>query len=247
MRLVGILLLTKNLGRLLSFFCPLLLDPERLNRRRYRIRSPHFEFFGIYMDLLYADWIDCVAQTWKSRNRNRTFPGRCLEKSIWIHYWILQRLLSSQTRQSALSWGAAFFAHCVVIYLSATRSKRRKPWTLRSGPTTSFSDCGTRDLYSDVSQSPRIQRMIYTWIDSKDTSWHRILLPIFQFAVPLALHHAQPSQGAAKHPEILRRNIWLRDASNIWRAYSWRSYDRSIVIKSCQAFGIAADQRLQQS
>lgn len=70
------------------------------------------------------------------------------------------------------------------------------------GPTTSFSDYGTWDLYSDVSQSPRIQRMLYTWIDSKDTSWHRILLPIFQFAVPLALHHAQPSQGAAKHHEI---------------------------------------------
>jgi len=40
---------------------------------------------------------------------------------------LLTKLLSSQTRQSALSWGAAFFAHCVVIYLSATRSKRRKP------------------------------------------------------------------------------------------------------------------------
>lgn len=38
---------------------------------------------------------------------------------------LLTKLLSSQTRESALSWGAAFFAHCLVIYLAASRTKRR--------------------------------------------------------------------------------------------------------------------------
>ena len=85
------------------------------------------------------------------------------------------------------------------------------------GPTTSFSDYGTWDLYSDVSQSPRIQRMIYTWIDSKDTSWHHILLPIFQFAVSL-----QRCTMLSRHKvrlntmKFLRRNIWLRDAGDFY-------------------------------